>query len=57
MTGLSTEFRVLQFPDWQGEFEAAVRENDPAKRFGRLQAENSYFLAVEDKNFPSTRNC
>jgi hypothetical protein len=50
MTGLSTEFRVLQFPDWQGEFEAAVRENDPAKRPERLQAlKAAIFLRLKTK--------
>jgi hypothetical protein len=50
MTGLSTEFRVLQFPDWQGEFEAAVRENDQAKRPERLQAlKIAIFLRLKTK--------
>jgi hypothetical protein len=31
MTSLSKEFRALQFPDRQGEFEAAVREGDLGK--------------------------
>jgi hypothetical protein len=50
MAVLPTEFRVLQFPDWQGEFEAAVRENDPAKRPERLQAlKVAIFLRLKTK--------
>jgi hypothetical protein len=32
MTDLPAEFRILQFPDWEGELDAAVRENDQDKR-------------------------
>jgi hypothetical protein len=38
MTSLSNAFGALQFPDWQGEFEAAVREDDIGKRPERLRA-------------------
>jgi hypothetical protein len=38
MTSLSEELTELQFPDWQGEFEAATCENDRDKRPERLQA-------------------
>jgi hypothetical protein len=38
MTSLSKEFRALQFPDWLGEFEAVVREDDIGKRPERLRA-------------------
>jgi hypothetical protein len=50
MTGLPIELTVLQFPDWQGEFEAAVRENDQAKRSERLQAlKVAIFLRLKTK--------
>ena len=38
MTGLLSESRSFQFPDWQPEFEAVMQENDQAKRPERLQA-------------------
>jgi hypothetical protein len=38
MAGLFKDFRALQFPDWQGEFEAAVHEDDVGKRPERLRA-------------------
>jgi hypothetical protein len=38
MKNISEESAVLQFPDWQGEFEAAVCENNQDERSERLQA-------------------
>jgi hypothetical protein len=36
---------AMQFPDWQREFEAAVRENDYAKLAERLQAAQAAILS------------
>jgi len=38
MEDVRKESSVLQFPDWQGEFEAAMRENDQRQRPERFQA-------------------
>jgi hypothetical protein len=38
MRSVSKEFRALQFPDWQSQFEAAAREDDVGKRPERLRA-------------------
>jgi len=38
MTSVRKESGVLEFPDWQGEFEAAMQENDQRQRPERLQA-------------------
>jgi hypothetical protein len=41
---VSTEFTALQFPDWQGEFEAVEREEDIGKLRERLQASRRVIL-------------
>jgi hypothetical protein len=50
VTGLLSEFRSFQFPDWQPEFEAAMQESDQARRTERLQAlKIAIFLRLKTK--------
>jgi hypothetical protein len=50
MTDFPPDVRVLQFPDWQGYFEAAVREDDPSKRCQRFRALESAIFSRVKKN-------
>jgi len=50
MTDFPPDVRVLQFPDWQGYFEAAVREDDPSKRRERFRALKSAIFLRLKKN-------
>jgi hypothetical protein len=50
MTSLLLESKRFQFPEWQPEFEAAMQENDQAKRPERLQAlKRAIFLRLKSK--------
>jgi hypothetical protein len=50
VTGLLSESRSFQYPDWQPEFEAAMQEADQAKRPERLQAlKRAIFLRLKTK--------
>ena len=50
MSGLLSESRIFQFPDWQPEFEAAMQKTDQAKRPERLQAlKKAIFLRLKSK--------
>jgi hypothetical protein len=50
MTDCPREARVLQFPDWQCYFDAAVREDDPSKRCQRFRALESAIFSRVKKN-------
>jgi hypothetical protein len=50
MTDFPPEARVLQFPDWQGYLEAAVREDDPSKRRERFRSLKSAIFLRLKKN-------
>jgi hypothetical protein len=50
MTIVSKETRDLQFPDWQGELEAVVREDDIGKLRERLRASRRAILLRLESN-------
>jgi hypothetical protein len=50
VTGLLSESKSFQFPDWQPEFEAVMQETDQTKRPERFQAlKRAIFLRLKVK--------